>query len=452
MSIITAIFNSRVSGYAEAFGTSDKTTKRMGEAIQEWFDLYFAATRYKGEDPCLRIPYTVVNKISRAVFSEYNATSEDLFAAEILRSLGKKKLEALQMTLVGGECLLKPVPTKTGWLWTVVNRANVLVFGRDAQGRMTDIGTEESSVDGRFYYHLLERRTVDANGYLTIRNMLFRSISPGNLGQRVPLGSLERYADLQEEYTFPKPLGTIGLVQLKTPMLNCVDGSYDGVAVYAAATGLIHNINRNEDQLCGEFERGQSRVIVSADMMAKDAHGRPQLADHLFVGMDEDSETVGITIFSPALREGSYFAREQAYLRTMENILGLKRGLLSEVEAAERTATEITSSQGEYNLTVIDFQNMWSDAVKESVRLCGILGQMYKVPNAHKVTEDTVVIDWGNGVLYDEEKTWADYQKMVAAGLLKPEIALGWRFNLPTETPEQLAVIREKYMPDIAEE
>lgn len=37
---------------------------------------------------------------------------------------------------------------------------------------------------------------------------------------------------------------------------------------------------------------------------------------------------------------------------------------------------------------------------------------------------------------------------MVSAGLLKPEIALGWRFGMPTETAADLKKIREKYMPE----
>lgn len=132
-------------------------------------------------------------------------------------------------------------------------------------------------------------------------------------------------------------------------------------------------------------------------------------------------------------------------------MIGLKRGLLSDVEAQERTATEVTSSEGDYNLTVIDFQRMWEDAVREAVRVCGILGGLYRIPGAHEATEDSFTIDWGNGVLYDEEKTWADYKDMVASGLLKPEIALGWRFNMPVDTPEDLARIRAKYMPDAVE-
>ena len=438
--------------YGLAFGASDITSERMRHAIPEWFELYFQDKPSETEDPCQRIPYTIVQKLNKTVFSEYNATSKDAFADVVLKDLAKVRLDAVQMALIGGECLLKPIPEKDRFRFAVVPRHNALVFGRNADGEITDIGTAEVSVQGRWYYTLLERRTVDERGYLTIQNKLFRSYSKGNLGQAVPINSLPQYEGMEEVHTFKNPVGSIGLVRVKTPMVNCVDGSRDPVSVYASAAGLIRNINRNEAQLNGEFERGESRIIVSQDMLTKDGAGNRGLKDHVFVGLDEDQESVGVTIFSPALREQSFLARKQEYLRSVENVIGLKRGLLSEVEAAERTATEITSSAGDYNLTVIDFQGMWENAVREAVRLCGILGQLYKVTGAHEVAEDAVSIDWGNGVLYDEEKTWNDYKDMVAKGLLKPEIAMGWRFNMPTKTEADLTKIRETLMPVAVEE
>lgn len=439
-------------GYALAFKANDITTDKMRRAIPEWFDLYYQKEPDKGEDPCQQIPYTIVRKLTKTVFSEYEATSKNEYADSILEALGKKCTEAMQMALIGGESKLKPIPTTDGFRFVVVPRYNILVFGRDAEGNMTDIGTVEQSAAGNAYYTLLERRTVDENGYLTIRNRLFRSYTKENLGQEVPLNSIPLYEQMEPEYTFSKPVGSIGLVGLQTPMTNCVDGSPDCVSVYAAAVGLIHNINRNEAQLNGEFDRGESRIIVSADMLVTNKDGSKVLKDHVFVGLDDDQETVGITTFSPELRDASYLARKQEYLRNVENVIGLKRGLLSEVEAAERTATEITSSAGEYNLTVIDFQRMWELTVKEALRLCGVLGQLYKVPGAHEIPEDAAVINWGNGVLYDEEKTWADYKDMVAAGLLKPEIAVGWRFNMSTKTEADLKKVREQLMPEAVEE
>lgn len=440
------------SAYAAAFQATDITSDEMQKAIIHWFDLYFRNKRTKEEDPCQRIAYTVVRKLTKTVFSEYTTITDDAFAKDVMYALGVRRSEAMQAALIGGESLLKPIPGANGIRFSVVSRQNVLVFGRDAEGNMTDIGTVEKTAQDKHYYTLLERRTVDAKGYLTIRNKLYQSYTKESLGQSVPLTKLPQYADLPEEYTFTKPIGSIGLISLKTPIVNCVDGSSDSVSVYAAAVGLIHNIDRNEAQMDGEFDRGESRIIVSADMLSKDKDGKAKLSDNIFVGLDEDQETTGVTIFSPALREASFLARKQEYLRNVENVIGLKRGLLSEVEAAERTATEITSSAGEYNLTIIDFQRMWEATVKETLRVCGILGDLYKVPGAHEIAEDAVSIDWGNGILYDEGKAWEDYKSMVGSGLLKPEIALGWRFNMPTDTEEDLAAIRKKYMPAVTEE
>lgn len=432
----------------DAFRSKDITSSEMRAAITEWFRLYYEREATKDSDPCQRIAYTVVNKLTKTCFGEYQATSKDAFAQSILKCLDASKRKAMQMLMVGGEAFLKPYPAARGWGVSVVRRDNVLVFGRDADGNITDCGTMERTVDGSRYYTLLERRTIGADGLLTITNRLYSSDNRYSIGQPCPLDSLARYAALPTEYTYNVPMG-LGMVQMRTPIENTVDGSADGVSVYAAASGLIHNINRNEAQINGEFERGESRIIASSDLMERDSNGNRHFSDHIFVGVDDSPENVGVTIFSPELREQSFLNRKREYLRNVESVIGIKRGLLSEVEAAERTATEVTSSEGDYNLTIIDLQEVWTRAVKDTVNLCCILGRLYHVPGAKEVNEDEITIDWGNGVLFDEEKTWADYLDLVSRGMLKPEIALGWKFGMPTETEADLAEIRKKYMPEL---
>lgn len=459
---ISEIFSGIVD-YSEAFRAADITSPRMKDAIKEWVNLYYQRQADDKEDPGQQIAYTIVRKLTKTVFSEYSANSTDAFSSMVLRALAYKSHEALQMMLIGGESLLKPIPANSGFYFAVVPRQNVRVFGRDVTGKLTDIGTDEKSTYGNYYYTLLERRTVDDNGFLTIKNSLYRSLNRDNLGERVPLSSIPRYAELVDEYTFPQPVGSIGLVGLKTPMVNCIDGSADGVSVYAMVAGLIHNINKNEAQINGEFERGESRVIASADFLRKMPEIKQdrifgnlaesyEMNSHLFAALDGDPEEVGITIFSPQLREQAFLARKQEYLRNVENIIGLKRGLLSEVEAAERTATEITSSAGEYNLTIIDLQRVWEGAVKEALQLCSVLGDAYKVAGAHPVDEKSVVINWGNGVLYDEDKTYIELKEQVSMGLLQPERLIGWYHNMPCDTPAERAAVRERYMPAAVEE
>ena len=150
------------------------------------------------------------------------------------------------------------------------------------------------------------------------------------------------------------------------------------------------------------------------------------------------------------LREQSFQSRKSEYLRNIESLIGLKRGILSQVEAVERTATEITSSQGDYNLTIIDFQDAWEEALKELVFLFADLSSAYRMGN-HSVDEDKIMIDWGNGILYDRDKKWAEMLTLVQAGMLKPEIALAWYYDIDWDKPADLEGIREKYMPELVQ-
>lgn len=427
-----------IYSYEQAFGQWDKTSPAMRKAIERWFSMYYDGQDSEIADPCQRIPYTIVNKLVKAVFGEYRATADTPFGQQILKELDTKKRLAMQLALVGGACYLKPCPVGTGFSFTLVPRNRVLIFSRDSSGNPTDIGLVEKSVDSGSYYTLLERRRVDKDGYLTIENCLYRSRDSRQLGTEVPLRNVPAYQNLAERYCYEKPVGSVGLTEMKLPILNCVDGSDDGVAVYAAAEGLIRNIDRNEAQMNGEFSRGESRIIASKDLLDRELG----LQDHLFVGLDEDPERVGLTIFSPQLREESYLARKQEYFRNVESLLGLKRGMLSDATQTERTATEIAASTMEFALTVLDFQQMWKVSVEKTIELCRILAELYGF--APKTAEQ-IRFDFGNGNLYDRDKTWADYMDMVDKGILRPEVALAWRFGLAGEDE---TAIREKYMPN----
>lgn len=425
--------------YEERFGAADKTTKEMKSAIEEWFKLYYLAEAQTDRDPCQRIAYTVVNKLVKAMFSEYTATAAESTYQHLVAQLDNCRKEAVQLALVGGECYLKPWAGADSFHFTLIPRNHILIFGRDANGEPTDVGTMERITQDKYFYTLLERRRLDAEGLLTIENKLFRSADGSSLGTQVSLTEVPAYAGLQEQYRYEVPLGGTGMVRLKTPMLNCVDGSSDGVSVYAAVAGLIRNIDENEAQMNGEFSRGESRVIVSSDMLREG-----QLQDHLFVGLDEDPEAVGMTVYSPNLRYDAYLARKQEYLRNVESMIGMRRGMLSDANMEERTATEITSSAGDFNLTVIELQNMWELALKKALDLCGTLAALYQLPYPESME---ISVDWGNSTLYDEDKTWEEYRQMVSMGLIAPEVALGWRFNLPTSTQAERQAIRERYMP-----
>ena len=334
--------------FYEAFGIEECQTAAMEQALWAWFRLYYGKN-------LLALPYTIGRKMDRAVFAEYQVSGPEL----------PELRPALEQAMVGGECYLKPCREAEDFRWVRIPRNRILIFARDEGGHPTDVGFMAQSKEGKDRFTLLERRIRDGEGHLLICNRLFRSRNMTELGREIPLDT--KYPELLPRFTYEGIPG-VGLVELKMPMVNCIDGSPDGVSVYAAAAELIRAAEENEAQLRREFQNGASRLVVSRDLLREG-----QLRDDLFVALDEAPETVGITVFSPALRQESYLQRQQSYLRAIENVVGLKRGLLSQVEAVDRTATEITSSEGEYMTTILELRRVAEEGLQQAARLTAAL-------------------------------------------------------------------------------
>lgn len=460
MALLNALFGAGTANhYSQAFpGVQDVTTSQMQKAIRDWFDLYYNDEVEDEEDPCQRLPVAVVSKLYKACFGEYSAkigvvSGGNEYMERCQEALDGIRKDAVQIAMIGGEGWLKPIPEKDGFSFAVVRRDAVVIAGRDASKRVTDMISAERTTTAAGVYTLLERRTVDDKGYLTITNKLYWSRDEHQgLGTPTALDSLPKYADLLPEYTFPKPVGSIGLVSLRVPTENTVDGSQDAVSIFAPAAALIHRINHNEWLLDKEFDLGSIRVFASSDLIdtRKDMDGRvikKDLPKGLFTGLDGNEADIGIKEFAPALRDQNFLARKGEYLRNIEGLLGIKHGLLSKEPDQQRTATEISSSAGDYSLSIKDLQDVWEEADREALRLCAVLGEMYNLCPANVFDPDDLSISWGNGVLYDADKAHAENMQMAAAGMLRPELVLAWKFGLPWDTPEDLAKIREKYMP-----
>ena len=306
--VVRALFDDAAITGAQAAGLKDTSTAAMQAAVREWFELFFMREAVKGkeEDPAQRIPYTITNKLTKACFAEYDSSFTENGIGKTAWLDGQRSLidaekqDVLQWVMVGGEGFLKPAPDGTGRLaYHVVRRDCYNVLARGPRG-ITDVLMSERSRAGSDYYTLLERRTVDGSGYLTIRYKLYVSENSSTLGHEVRLDSLPQYAALAPEHTYSVPFGGLGMTYIRLPMANNVDGSPDGVSVYEGAVQLIHNIYKNEYQLGREFELGRSRIVAGSDMLMTPGPegGVMRLKDDVFVGLDGDT-SVGMTIFSP---------------------------------------------------------------------------------------------------------------------------------------------------------
>ena len=94
----------------------------------------------------------------------------------------------------------------------------------------------------------------------------------------------------------------------------------------------------------------------------------PHHRERLFHGLDVNTGILQSTpfyqVFSPALRDGSYLAGLNQYLRNVESHAGLSFGVLSQVADVEKTATEIVNSKQKLYATVSDLQAALEDALR----------------------------------------------------------------------------------------
>lgn len=149
MSIFSALFDQgKIYNFQQAFGVKDITTAEMQAAIRDWAQLYYQAEATPEEDPCQRIPVLVVSTITRAVFSEYQADSDNEDAKRILLELGRVKGKAVQQALIGGQSFLKPIFGADGLAFSVIPRGSYLPLGRNERDEITDIGTAERTTEG----------------------------------------------------------------------------------------------------------------------------------------------------------------------------------------------------------------------------------------------------------------------------------------------------------------
>ncbi len=444
MSIINALFNgNNVDNIQEVFKDPDTTSTEMQKNINECYDLFYAGEK-ETEDNCQRIPVFIIDRLVKTSFSEYKTYAKNDKLNELLKKIDCIKKPAMQSILLGGEAFIKPIMRDNDIDFLIIDRNCFIPLGRDHNGKITKIGLTETTVRSGAYYTLVETRT--AGKELTIEYKLYRSDRKGILGRQVPLNSLDKYEGLEDIIRLPVE-GNLGMAQIKTPVLNCVDGSQDGICVYSAASKLIRRLNRNEKQMDDEFDLSQKRIIVSQDMFRKDDKGRPILYDKVFQALDYDEGEVGIKDYSPEIREQSYLNRKNEYLRNIESLCGFKRGLLSNVEEQQRTAKEITDSEGSYNLTIIDFQEMWEDGIKELINICATFSSIYN-NGFSDVKADDIIFDFGDGVLYNRDKTFNELLSLVAAGVLDARHLIGWYFEIDTTTPEGLAKA-EAMMPEM---
>ena len=378
----------------------------------------------------LNVSKVVSRKLSKLVFNDgCNISLDDEKADEFLQSVfadnkfRKNFGEELEAGYAIGGLALRPyVDTNSGKIKISFCRADTFF---PLQSNTNDISeaaiatvTQQAEGQKTIYYTLLEfHEWVD--GKYRIRNELYRSEEQKQVGVRIPLNSLEKYKNLQEETIldgFSRPL----FVYIKLAGKNNINlDSPLSLGVIDNAKRQLADINEKYDEFMWEIEEARRKILASDHFfrVKYDSNGKPvkRFDSKTSVFQQLKSDEPFIDEFAPSLRSTEFIASINFILRIIELQTGFSSGTFSFDGQSVKTATEIISENSETFSTRSDNVLIVEEALKELITTIFELAEAYKLFNP--VKELGINIDFDDGVFQSQDAKADYYSKLVTAGL-----------------------------------
>lgn len=411
----------------------------------------------------LNVSKVVARKLSKLVFNDGCSISvDDEKANEILQEIfnsnkfRKNFGEELEACYAIGGLVLRPY-------YDEANKTIKIAYCRadtfyPLESNTNDISeaaiatvTQVSEGKKTVRYTLLEFHEWE-NGKYFIRNELYRSKDKEQVGIRVPLNSLAKYENLQDEVEmkgFTRPI----FVYIKLAGKNNFNISSPlSLGIIDNAKRQLIDINEKYDQFMREIEEAGRKILASDDFfkVRYNEQGLPikrfDSKTSVFQRMKADEPF--IDEFAPSLRSSEFIDSINFILRTIELQTGFSSGTFSFDGQSVKTATEIISENSETFATRSDNVLIVEEALKELVVTIFELASSYNIFSSEK--KFGINIDFDDGVFQSQDSKAAYYAKLTSMGLTSKKLAIQKIQGVTEKQAEEiLAEIKKEQAPKL---
>ena len=224
---------------------------------------------------------------------------------------------------------------------------------------------------------------------------------------------------------------------LKSPVNNRNASDTYGVPITYGCDATINEIKETLKQIVREYDLKQAFVGADATMF----NGKDALPlNGLFKKIDSGDDGF-FEVFDPQFRD--YTTRLQELYRRLESEIGTSKGILSDVQTANATATEIKRSMYDTFTIVDDMRSNIEKAMEDFFYACNVLANAF---NLSPQGEYELDFDWSYSLLEDTATEWNQLMMAQNKGIVsKVEIRQWLR---PDETLEE----SEKAIEEIKEQ
>jgi A118 family predicted phage portal protein len=241
----------------------------------------------------------------------------------------------------------------------------------------------------------------------------------------------------------------------KMPEANTIDiYSPLGVSGFDKAIRLIKDADMQYSRLLWEYEGGELAIDIDRDALREfyetDSQGNQvlksgmgHLQQRLYRRVELTAEGDTYNQYAPTLRDASYISGLNTILMHIEDITGLSRGTLSEVDVAEaRTATELSIIKQRSYQTNAEIQQAIQICLEDLVYVMNCLCDLYDItPDGEYETS----FEWDDSILVDVDEELGKRMTLMQQGIMsKKEVRMWYMGETEKQAREALLEVQEE--------
>lgn len=350
-----------------------------------------------------RINYNSIfaNKLSNYVSNESTLSIEPTnqrakLLNEVVGSVDKNKKRIVNRMLGTGGVVLVPYVYNNEILYNVIPQFRLSI--NEIHGEkitnatlLADVKTVKDGHLTHTYYRWQEEQVQGKNLIIT------QKYTDENGGEiRKP----EVYNDVKQDIIVINNVDRCLFGYFKSPIDNRKSVDYYGVPITYGCGSTINEIYEVLEQIRREYHLKEAFVGADSTMFnGKDALPLNGLYRKVDSGEDSFWE-----VFDPAIRDSSFYARLQELYERLEKEVGTSKGVLSNPETINATATEIKRSMYDTYTIVEDSREQFEKGMEDFIYACDIYANYYELG---PIGEYEITYDWSSDLLENTQETFS---------------------------------------------
>lgn len=364
------------------------------------------------------------NKLANYTVSDSNIdivgdSPRAILLNDVLKRLKKQLKKVVSRDLGTGGVLVIPYVARNKIYFNILSQNRFIINKRVGEDIIDcTVMAEHIVKDDEHYYRWADYTLQDGNLYIRYHAT--------NEDTKIDMKSIVEWANIEDMAI--SNVDKMPFMYIKSPADNRHENSDYGVPITFGCKKQINKIMHTLEQIEREFDLKE--VFVGADVtMFNGDNALPVngLYKKVNAGDDEFWE-----VFDPAFRDEPLFNKLMNQCAMLEKQVGTSKGILTDVETSNATATEIKKMLKDTFDLVDDIRASLEDGINDFISACDVLANYY---NLTPQGDYEVTYDWSYDLLEDTASTFSQLIQGVNQGVIK-KVELR-QFLKPSETIEE---------------